>query len=111
MVQNSRKADKFVIRFPDGLRERLNTLAKEEYISMNTLAVRAIERELLRPTPGIPLVVGMIVKYRVRPEDPFTIGEFAGVKHLDGVCQVYIDNGRNRVSYAFGDVEIQPVTI
>lgn len=40
---DSRTADKFVIRLPDGYRERLAEVAGERHISMNTVAVEQLE--------------------------------------------------------------------
>ena len=37
---NSRTADKFVVRLPDGLREKVEAAAKARYTSMNTLMVQ-----------------------------------------------------------------------
>lgn len=38
----SREAEKFVIRMPDGMRDRLMSMARDKRISMNTLAVDAL---------------------------------------------------------------------
>ncbi|MBD1586725.1 Arc family DNA-binding protein [Pseudomonas typographi] len=38
---NSRSADKFVVRLPDGLREQVEHLAREDATSMNTLFIQA----------------------------------------------------------------------
>lgn len=43
---NARTADKFVIRLPDGMRARVEQMARDQYTSMNTEIVRAIEAHL-----------------------------------------------------------------
>lgn len=45
---SSRTADKFVIRLPDGMRERVAARAKLGHTSMNTLCIQAIEQMLDR---------------------------------------------------------------
>lgn len=45
-VFNARTADKFVVRLPDGMRKRIEDLANENYTSMNTEIIRAIEAHL-----------------------------------------------------------------
>ena len=47
---NSRTADKFVIRLPDGVRSRVEDAAKADHTSMNTFFVQAVEEKLARPT-------------------------------------------------------------
>lgn len=43
---NSREAEKFVVRMPDGLRERVAERAEHEGRSMNSVVVRAVEHAL-----------------------------------------------------------------
>jgi len=45
-MSNSRTADKFVVRLPDGLRGRLADAAAARHESMNTLAIQALESYL-----------------------------------------------------------------
>lgn len=45
-MSNSRTADKFVIRLPDGMREQLAARAKQGHVSMNTLCIQALEQLL-----------------------------------------------------------------
>nr|WP_221932087.1 Arc family DNA-binding protein [Pseudomonas mendocina] len=45
---NSRTADKFVVRMPDGVRSRVEAAADLDHTSMNTFAVQAIEEKLAR---------------------------------------------------------------
>ena len=44
---SSRTADKFVIRLPDGMRTRIEDVAKQNHRSMNAELVRRIEHSLL----------------------------------------------------------------
>lgn len=41
-MSHSRAADKFVVRLPDGMRERIADAAKDRHTSMNTLFVQAM---------------------------------------------------------------------
>lgn len=53
---NSRTADKFVVRMPDGVRDRVDAAAELDHISMNTFVVQAIEEKLARAKrQGLPL--------------------------------------------------------
>ena len=45
---NSRTADKFVVRLPDGMRDRVNQQAESAYASMNSWIIQAIEEKLER---------------------------------------------------------------
>ncbi len=45
-MTDSRNADKFVIRLPDGLRDRVDAAANETHRSMNSLIIVAIEQYL-----------------------------------------------------------------
>jgi len=45
-IFNARTADKFVVRLPDGMRKRIEDLANDNYTSMNTEIIRAIEAHL-----------------------------------------------------------------
>ena len=47
-MSNSRDADKFVIRFPDGMREKVNEESKKGYWSMNNYVIIAILEKLDR---------------------------------------------------------------
>lgn len=43
---NSRDADKFVVRLPDGLRDRIAEQAAAQHTSMNTFVIQALEQAL-----------------------------------------------------------------
>ena len=43
---SSRDMDKFVVRLPDGLRDRVQAQAKATHSSMNTVLVQAVESYL-----------------------------------------------------------------
>lgn len=45
---NSRTADKFVVRMPDGMRDSVDSAASEQHIRMNTFIVQAISEKLDR---------------------------------------------------------------
>ncbi|MFU5275086.1 Arc family DNA-binding protein [Pseudomonas aeruginosa] len=39
----SRKADKFVVRMPDGMRKRFNDFSSTKHVSMNTAIVQGLD--------------------------------------------------------------------
>ncbi len=43
---NSRTADKFIIRLPDGMRDQVKSLAEDRFISMNGWVLQAIDEKL-----------------------------------------------------------------
>lgn len=45
---NSRNADKFVVRFPDGMRDQVAAAAGEVFTSMNTFVIQAVAEKLDR---------------------------------------------------------------
>lgn len=45
---NSRTADKFVVRLPDGVRARAEAAAEADHISMNSFFVQAVKEKLGR---------------------------------------------------------------
>lgn len=47
-MANSRDADKFVVRLPDGMRTNAEEAARDMHTSMNTFFVQAIEEKLAR---------------------------------------------------------------
>jgi len=49
---SSRTADKFVVRLPDGMRERVAEVAKENHRSMNSEIISRLEQSLLADAPN-----------------------------------------------------------
>lgn len=47
-MSTSRDADKFVIRLPDGIRDKVQARAKPKHISMNSWILQAIDEKLDR---------------------------------------------------------------
>jgi len=45
---NSRTADKFVVRLPEGMRDQVSEKADESFVSMNSWIVQAIDEKLTR---------------------------------------------------------------
>lgn len=45
---NSRTADKFVVRLPEGMRDQVSEKADESFMSMNSWIVQAINEKLTR---------------------------------------------------------------
>ncbi|SEJ71762.1 Arc-like DNA binding domain-containing protein [Azotobacter beijerinckii] len=45
-MADSRQLDKFIVRLPDGMRERITNAALTQHISMNSLVVKALENYL-----------------------------------------------------------------
>lgn len=48
-IYSSRTADKFVVRLPDGMRERIADVAKEHHRSMNSEIIARLEKSLGTP--------------------------------------------------------------
>lgn len=95
--QTSREADKFVIRLPEGLRDRICQVAASNHRSMNAEMVdrllKSLDNQALveedvtsstdRPTTWTP-VRGMLVIYK---EEQHEIGDFVlGGKKTHGEC-------------------------
>ena len=47
-MSDSRTADKFVVRFPDGMRDQVAAAAGEVFTSMNTFVIQAVAEKLDR---------------------------------------------------------------
>lgn len=56
---NSRTAEKFVVRMPDGVRDQVEEKSASAHISMNSFVVQAIEEKLARDA-GEPDLLGSI---------------------------------------------------
>ena len=53
MTTSSRDADKFVVRLPDGMRERINVVSRTNHRSMNSEIIKRLERTLNEDATGI----------------------------------------------------------
>ena len=53
MTTTSRTADKFVVRLPDGMRDRINVVARGNHRSMNSEILERLERTLVEDATGI----------------------------------------------------------
>lgn len=53
MSTSSRDADKFVVRLPDGMRERISEVSRTNHRSMNSEIIKRMERTLLEDATGI----------------------------------------------------------
>lgn len=51
MTDKAQNQDKFIIRLPDGLRERIRTAADKNHRSMNAEVVSLLEENYPAPTP------------------------------------------------------------
>ena len=80
VIYSSRTADKFVVRLPDGMRERIAEVARDHHRSMNSEIIARLERSLNDPiqveedinTIDLPVepwtpVIGMLVTFRKGP--------------------------------------------
>ncbi|UXJ54863.1 Arc family DNA-binding protein [Pseudomonas citronellolis] len=56
---NSRTADKFVVRMPEGVRGQVEEKSRAAHTSMNTFVVLAIEEKLARDA-GAPDLLGQL---------------------------------------------------
>lgn len=52
-MSNSRDADKFVVRLPDGMRGKINEVAGKNHRSMNSEIIKRLERTLNEDSTGI----------------------------------------------------------
>lgn len=50
-IYSSRTADKFVVRLPDGMRERIADVARNHHRSMNSEIIARLEQSLLHDVP------------------------------------------------------------
>lgn len=82
MVAHSRVADKFVVRFPDGMRDKIKEEADNNNRSMNSEVIARLEESLGKSPSWIP-VIGMLVEYK---DKLYQIGRFVN------------DNGELRVT-------------
>lgn len=74
LTYNSRVADKFVIRLPDGMRDSISELARQDLISMNTYIVQKLTAAIEADEAGTALTVraevgwvpqeGMLVQFK-----------------------------------------------
>jgi plasmid stability protein len=79
-IYSSRTADKFVVRLPDGMREKIATRARTHHRSMNSEIISVLERDLAielspeeiatlqlqdhtRPDVQTPVSIGMLAYY------------------------------------------------
>lgn len=96
-VYSSRTADKFVVRLPDGMRERIAEVARNHHRSMNSEIIARLERSLNDPTQAeedintldVPVdpwtpVEGMLVTFRKGPQagKPYMIHGFEFTQDL-----------------------------
>jgi len=75
MPANSRTADKFVVRLPDGMREQISEVAKESNRSMNSEIITRLEYSLAGEAPPVATrvepwtpAIGMLIVYKVDTE-------------------------------------------
>jgi len=53
MSTSSRNAEKFVVRLPDGMRDKINQVARKNHRSMNSEIIKRLERTLSEDATGI----------------------------------------------------------
>ncbi|MBU0792292.1 MAG: Arc family DNA-binding protein [Gammaproteobacteria bacterium] len=57
---DSRSADKFVVRMPEGMREKVDEAAAEQFFSMNTFIIQAIAEKLDRDNRAQRLIDALV---------------------------------------------------
>lgn len=57
---NSRSADKFLVRLPEGMREKVDEAAAEQFFSMNTFIIQAIAEKLDRDKRAQRLIDALV---------------------------------------------------
>jgi len=111
-LYSSRTADKFVVRLPDGMRERIADRARNHHRSMNSEIVAVLERDLENPTNGdkaahheqhtnpdaaTPLQVGMVAYYDYKDNGELALGVIQAIAiSLDDDVHVTFDLPRDR---------------
>ncbi|SHM48987.1 Arc family DNA-binding protein [Phytopseudomonas punonensis] len=85
-VFNARTADKFVVRLPDGMRKRIEDLANDNYTSMNTEIIRAIEAHLEGQARQTLLIDALEAKLKTEAQAAAKTGKKAAESNID-----YID--------------------
>jgi hypothetical protein len=87
----SRLADRFIIRLPDRLRDRIKILSDRERISMNAWLVREIERAVVRSETPQPMVVK---EYAIELTTPDRIAKVRGLaREIERVLSLPEDEG------------------
>lgn len=119
-IYSSRTADKFVIRLPDGMREKIAERARGHYRSMNSEIITVLEKELsieltdeeraqielenhTRPDVKAPLQVGMIAYYDYNNDGKLALGAITGIAiSLDDKVFVTFDLVKNAPALIMG---------
>jgi plasmid stability protein len=93
-IYSSRTADKFVVRLPDGMREKIAGRARTHHRSMNSEIISVLERDLANPAAGdkavdvqlhtnpdakTPLQVGMVAYYDYNNDGVLSLGAITGI--------------------------------
>ncbi|MNB61172.1 Arc-like DNA binding domain protein [compost metagenome] len=100
-VYSSRTADKFVVRLPDGMRERIAEVARTHHRSMNSEIIARLERSMDLPdteTVEVEAPEGTIWNpsinnlVRTKAGQVGTITEFREVHHRTAVIQAKLDH-------------------
>ncbi|OLU28093.1 hypothetical protein BVH03_13015 [Pseudomonas sp. PA15(2017)] len=87
-IFNARTADKFVVRLPDGMRKRIEDLANDNYTSMNTEIIRAIEAHLEGQARQTLLIDALEAKLKSELQTaakPGNKAQEANIDYLDGL--------------------------
>ena len=119
MQGNSRDADKFVVRLPDGLRERIAVRAKSEHRSMNSFMIRALEAALssegtdslsevpvVTPQVSKPVfLTGMPCRYQGNPKVIHEIQLFIEQGSDYEFLQALLDFGDSQAYVSLDDLE------
>lgn len=114
-MYSSRTADKFVVRLPDGMREKIAAVARDHHRSMNSEIIARLDRSLNDPSqadedinmidlpvdPWTP-VEGMLVTYRTGQYagDAFVIHGFTLDKNGKVAAELFQDEKEVVVSFS-----------
>lgn len=119
-IYSSRTADKFVVRLPDGMREKIAARARGHHRSMNSEIISVLERELAielspeeiatlqlqnhtHPDVRAPLQVGMVAYYDYNNDGKLSLGAITGIAiSLDDEVFVTFDLLKNAPSLIMG---------
>lgn len=119
-IYSSRTADKFVVRLPDGMRERIAERARVHHRSMNSEIISVLEKDLAielseeerallelethtRPDVKAPLHVGMVAYYDYNNDGKLGLGAITGIAiSLDDKVFVTFDLVKNAPTLIMG---------
>lgn len=102
-------ADKYIVRFPDGMRDRIAEAAKVNGRSMNSELIARLERSFDKPPPEelLRLFNGMLARMLVKVIDELTPTEcarFEGLPQARRLADAVLNKDGTEMAEAFADI-------